>query len=143
VETLKTPLWCRLHALLGPGGDLIIMDMLLDCGIYSPMEGSRGNYLQMSGVPLSELKVEPRNVPVIAPKEEYSTGKKPHPLVSEDRKPSTIRFVRNRMLYARAALNAKGGVRFGMRHIRTFKVHFQGHITDSVARCAEPISRSE
>jgi hypothetical protein len=26
--------------------------------------------------------------------------------------------VRSRMLYAKAALNAKGGIRFGMRHIR-------------------------
>lgn len=40
------------------------------------------------------------------------------PLVEGPRKSSGIRFVRSRMLYARAALNAKGGVRFGMRHIR-------------------------
>ncbi|KAF2684833.1 hypothetical protein K458DRAFT_27426 [Lentithecium fluviatile CBS 122367] len=103
VDTLKGPLWCRLHALLGPGGDLMMMDMLLDCGIFTPVEGSRGNYLQ---------------VPTIAPKES-STSKKPHTLVGENRKPSAIRFVRSRMLYARAAVNAKGGVRFGMRHIRT------------------------
>ena len=32
--------------------------------------------------------------------------------------PASIVFVRNRMLYARAALNAQGGVRFGFRHIR-------------------------
>jgi telomerase reverse transcriptase len=32
--------------------------------------------------------------------------------------PANIIFVRNRMLYARAALNAQGGVRFGLRHIR-------------------------
>lgn len=32
--------------------------------------------------------------------------------------PSTIVFVRNRMLYARAALNARGFVHFGLRHIR-------------------------
>ena len=32
--------------------------------------------------------------------------------------PSAITFVRSRMLYARAALNAKGKVRFGLRHIR-------------------------
>ena len=39
-------------------------------------------------------------------------------LITKRRKLSTITFVRSRMLYARAALNAKGGVRFGMRHIR-------------------------
>lgn len=32
--------------------------------------------------------------------------------------PGSITFVRNRMLYARAALNAKGKVTFGLRHIR-------------------------
>ena len=32
--------------------------------------------------------------------------------------PSTINFVRNRMFYARAALNTKGRVTFGLRHIR-------------------------
>ena len=34
------------------------------------------------------------------------------------RSPGSIVIVRNRMLYARAAWNAKGQVRFGMRHIR-------------------------
>ena len=32
--------------------------------------------------------------------------------------PSAINFVRNRMFYARAALNTKGRVTFGLRHIR-------------------------
>lgn len=34
------------------------------------------------------------------------------------RSPSDISFIRNRMLYARAALNARGLVHFGLRHIR-------------------------
>jgi hypothetical protein len=34
--------------------------------------------------------------------------------------PASITFVRNRMLYARAALNAQSKVRFGLRHIRMF-----------------------
>lgn len=36
------------------------------------------------------------------------------------RKPTEIIFVRSRMLYARAALNARGMVHFGLRHIRKF-----------------------
>ena len=36
--------------------------------------------------------------------------------------PAAITFVRNRMLYARAALNAKGRITFGLRHIREFGV---------------------
>ena len=35
--------------------------------------------------------------------------------------PSAIIFVRNRMFYARAALNAKGKVTFGLRHIRKLR----------------------
>ena len=34
--------------------------------------------------------------------------------------PATMNFVRNRMFYARPALNAKGRVTFGLRHIREF-----------------------
>lgn len=34
------------------------------------------------------------------------------------RGPGSIMLVRSRMLYARAALNAKGNVQFGLRHIR-------------------------
>lgn len=34
------------------------------------------------------------------------------------RKNSSITFARFRMLYARATSNAKGGVKFGLRHIR-------------------------
>ncbi|KAJ4301248.1 Telomerase reverse transcriptase [Kalmusia sp. IMI 367209] len=120
VETLKGPLWCRLHAILGKTGRLIMMDMLIESGIFSPVEGSPGdgNLLQLSGIPLSELKPAhvPISVPSIVPMN-YVTTKKPNSLVSENRKPNAITFVRTRMMYARAALNAKGGVRFGMRHI--------------------------
>ena len=32
--------------------------------------------------------------------------------------PTSIKFVRNRMMYARSALNARGEVQLGLRHIR-------------------------
>jgi hypothetical protein len=106
---------------LGKEGRVIIMDMLTDCGIFSPVEGSQadGNLLQFSGFPVSELKPVPTldNVPAAKPENVFTT-KRPNSLLSENRTPNAITFVRNRMLYARAALNAKGGVRFGMRHIR-------------------------
>lgn len=41
---------------------------------------------------------------------------------SVSKSPAAISFVRNRMFYARAALNAKGGVTFGLRHIRESKI---------------------
>ena len=39
--------------------------------------------------------------------------------------PAEINFVRNRMLYAKAALNAKGEVQFGFRHIRRLPLSWQ------------------
>lgn len=78
-----------------------------------------GNVLQLSGIPLHELPPAQnldKTSAVIAP-DTFAT-KKPNSLVCESRQPNAITFVRNRILYARAALNAKGGVRFGMRHIR-------------------------
>lgn len=48
--------------------------------------------------------------------------------------PATISFVRSRMLYARPALNAKGRVRFGLRHIR--RCHASSH-TDSYSSYAK------
>lgn len=35
-------------------------------------------------------------------------------------KPNGILFVRRRMLYARPAINPRGDVRFGLKHIREF-----------------------
>ncbi|KAF2259198.1 hypothetical protein CC78DRAFT_525270, partial [Lojkania enalia] len=115
VDTLKGPLWHRLRSLLGPGGDRMMMDLLLDCGIFYRIDSRPSNFYQLSGTPVSEL----RHAPVAddnrkAPK---TTSGKQSILTREIRNPGEITFVRNRMLYARAALNAKGGVRFGMRHI--------------------------
>jgi hypothetical protein len=50
VQTVKGPLWCRLHAVLGEGGDRIMMDLLLDCGVFYRIEGRPGNYYQLSGM---------------------------------------------------------------------------------------------
>lgn len=57
--------------------------------------------------------------------------------------PGNIVFVRNRMLYSRAALNASGEVRFGLRHIRantTISTESSGLIVSG--RCFESISRT-
>lgn len=100
------------------------MNLLLECAIFRPIHGSQGNYYQLSGIPISEMKAEqiskqePKDGPV-----NNMAKQQPHPLVSEKKTPNTIVFVRSRMLYAKAALNAQGGVRFGMRHIREFPLH--------------------
>lgn len=118
VQTLKTPPWCRLHAMLGPGGDRVMMGLLLDCCIFLPVPGNMGNFYQLSGTPLSDWTLEKTaksRLPSITFHPE--TPKDALLLKRENRMPGAITFVRSRILYARAALNARGGVRFGLLHI--------------------------
>jgi telomerase reverse transcriptase len=81
------------------------MHLLLECAIFLPVDGGISNYYQLSGIPMPDLKLPIANS---APPNQSA----------ETKNPSAITFVRSRMMYAKAALNAKGGVRFGMRHIR-------------------------
>ena len=98
--------------LLGKEGDRIMLDLLVDCAIFRSVKAGKGNLYQLSGTPVSEL--EPL----------FQAGNKENCLppvagaAAAERRPSEISFVRSRMLYARAALNARGLVRFGLRHIR-------------------------
>lgn len=78
---------------------------------------------QSAGEPLGELKpftqLLPVTKPVVATTEKKDMSSAPSAAISASvRTPGNIVFVRNRILYARAALNAKGGVAFGLRHIR-------------------------
>lgn len=51
--------------------------------------------------------------------------------IPDVRLPGSIAIVRNRILYARAELNAKGRVRSGLRHIRESEAasYFLNHLT--------------
>ncbi|RYO73581.1 hypothetical protein DL764_010545 [Monosporascus ibericus] len=105
VDTLKRVPWPQLLLLLGQSGERIMMDLLLDCAIFVPVNAGTNNYCQISGKPLSETEL------LNPGKTQGSTSE------SFVKSPSDIVFVRNRMLYARAALNARGLVHFGLRHI--------------------------
>lgn len=52
VETLKSGVWSNMLGLLGKDGDAILLDMLLDCALFTKIESGRGNYSQLSGVSL-------------------------------------------------------------------------------------------
>ncbi|KAH9902028.1 hypothetical protein F4778DRAFT_105027 [Xylariomycetidae sp. FL2044] len=105
VETIKQSPWPELLALLGESGDQIMIDLLIDCSIFVRVNAGANNFYQISGKPLSDI-------------EALNGGKSREQRTPEDSKsPSEIIFVRNRMLYARAALNARGSVHFGLRHI--------------------------
>lgn len=90
----------------------------MDCAIFRPVDPESTNYYQLSGPPISDL--EPCQA-LKAPLDGLiatSASKQPAALTTEDRTSCKIVFIRSRMLYAKAALNAKGGIRFGLRHIR-------------------------
>lgn len=103
VEALQQPPWPQLLALLGESGDRIMIDLLLDCAIFEPLSVGINNVCQISGKSLS-------NIPPYRP---------PSTIVGTPRAkaPSELFFVRTRMFYAKPALNTRGQVQFGLRHI--------------------------
>lgn len=107
VKALKESPWPQLLTLLGQSGQRIMLDLLLDCSVFVAVKAGKGNYNQLTGMQMSEMN--PLTAEVSDQKEIPS---------SILRLPSEITFVRSRMMYARAALNARGNVHFGLRHIR-------------------------
>lgn len=49
VQALKQEPWPQLLKLLGNSGDVIMMDLLLDCAVFTSLSGGRRNYRQLSG----------------------------------------------------------------------------------------------
>jgi telomerase reverse transcriptase len=140
VTSMKSWPWPQVLALMGKAGERVMIDLILDTGVFLAIESSHGAYHQLSGeesfyildipltcvigCPLSELQCladhNPKNDQAVK-----STPVNP----KEPRHPSNINFVRNRMMYARAALNAQGSVRFGLRHIRMFSPYLLCSLT--------------
>ncbi|KAL2018698.1 hypothetical protein VTK56DRAFT_472 [Thermocarpiscus australiensis] len=110
-RALKESPWPQLLMLLGKEGERIMIDLLVDCAIFTTVKAGKGNLYQLSGIPISELEV----LPAVANKADPSPSSAD--LRNAELRPSEITFVRSRMLYARAALNARGLVHFGLRHI--------------------------
>ncbi|KAI8954725.1 hypothetical protein F4801DRAFT_446887 [Xylaria longipes] len=79
-----------------------MIDLLLDCAIFVAIDVGTNNICQISGKSLS-------NVPSYL---SISSGEK-----STAKTSSELVFVRNRMFYAKPALNTRGQVHFGLRHI--------------------------
>lgn len=49
VTSMKAAPWPQVLALMGKEGERTMIDLLLDCGIFLPLESGRGNYHQLSG----------------------------------------------------------------------------------------------
>ncbi|KAF2969504.1 hypothetical protein GQX73_g4071 [Xylaria multiplex] len=103
VEALQRPPWPQLLALLGESGDRIMINLLLDCAIFVSVDTGFNNLCQISGRSLSSVNS-------YRPESAFEG-------TSRAKSTSELVFVRNRMFYARPALNARGQVHFGLRHI--------------------------
>ncbi|KAK6376466.1 Telomerase reverse transcriptase [Exophiala oligosperma] len=108
ISVLTSSPWTNILTLLGNDAEAIISTLFLDCGIFTKLSGGNGNYYQLSGTPLSELKQ------IRAP----SRSPKPSAIQDENvsRGTADIRFVRNRILYAKSSVNKAGKIKFGLHH---------------------------
>lgn len=100
--------------LLGKSGEQIMIDLLIDTAIFLPVRAGHGNMYQLSGIPMSETGMAANQ----DSKKQTKGDATALPPMPQERLPSEINLIRNRMLYARAALTAKGTVQYGLRHIR-------------------------
>ncbi|KAF7196012.1 Telomerase reverse transcriptase [Pseudocercospora fuligena] len=116
VEILKGPPWEALPGLLGRAAERVIGDMLIGCGIFQSVEGS-SNFIQISGVLMSDLKVLPNQEMCTYQDTRGMSAAEVGPEKRIHRALGEIRLVRHRMLYARPVLNAKGAVKCGLKHV--------------------------
>ncbi|EXJ61309.1 uncharacterized protein A1O5_11866 [Cladophialophora psammophila CBS 110553] len=105
---LKSSPWSDIISLLGVDGEVIFSSLLLDCGLFIRIESGTDNYFQLSGIPISEL---PR-IQTARPREAVLPNRRD----TQSLNLGNIRFVRNRILYARPLSNAVGKVKFGLHH---------------------------
>ncbi|KGQ00641.1 hypothetical protein PAAG_12683 [Paracoccidioides lutzii Pb01] len=113
VSTLKNSPWTDVFGLLGQTCAEVMLHLLLDCAVFTEVDGKNGSFYQLSGIPLSELNALDLKSRKMA---RGATDVDTAPVEDSFHSPVNIVFVRSRMLYARAALDAKGRVRFGLRH---------------------------
>ena len=133
VTAIKASPWPEILALIGKEGEKVMIDLVLDCGIFVSVVSGRGSYHQLSGKssnvmfeasltiatgePLGDLPSLIGNNTALATKSRSASSVVK---LSTVHSPTSISFVHNRMLYAKAALNSQRKVRFGLRHIRKF-----------------------
>lgn len=54
---MKRAPWPQLLQLLGKSGESVMINLLLDCSIFLPVESGQGNYYQLSGKESAMLAV--------------------------------------------------------------------------------------
>ncbi|POS87567.1 hypothetical protein EPUL_001647 [Erysiphe pulchra] len=107
VTSMKASPWPQVLTYLGKGKEKVMLDLILDCGIFIPVDESNRNYYQLCGFPLGNIDVIPETI--ISVEEKKSNQNK------SPRTASCIKIVRNRIMYGRCELDASGNIRFGLK----------------------------
>jgi hypothetical protein len=50
VDTLKSSQWAAILRVLGKGGEKVMSELLIGCGIFVAVSGGQGNFYQLSGM---------------------------------------------------------------------------------------------
>jgi len=119
VEEVTSPVWCQLLSFLGCGGDLVMVDLLVDCALFVPASDQNG-LQQLSGVPLSQLsalRISSNGTANNDKANDKISRQQSTTNIKSSRDWSSIRFVRSRMFYAKQTQNASRTARLGLRHI--------------------------
>ena len=56
VSHIKGATWTDLLNIMGREGEMIMLGLILDCGIFIPVDQGRDNFYQLSGKPLLPLR---------------------------------------------------------------------------------------
>lgn len=108
LSLLRESPWTDIANLLGDDAELIMLNLLLDCGIYQRLQSGKDNLYQLCGEPVSALQTRTPSLLTSAIRTPCPKSK------SNLTQPSAIIFARSRMLYARAPLNGQGKVQLGL-----------------------------
>ncbi|RKF55197.1 Telomerase reverse transcriptase [Erysiphe neolycopersici] len=107
VTSMKASPWPQVLTYLGKRKEKAMLDLILDCGIFIPMDELNRNYYQLCGFPLGNIDIIPETGISI---EENKLNQEKSP-----RTASLIKIVRNRIMYGRCELDASGNIIFGLK----------------------------
>ncbi|KAI9796320.1 MAG: hypothetical protein M1833_006405 [Piccolia ochrophora] len=99
VKSIKGSLWATLLRRMDTEGEGVMLNLIMDNGIFVRLHTGDGNYTQLSGIPLQDLDIRP-----------------PSSVPSSERSLADIFSLRKGILYARPAVNSRGRVRMGFPH---------------------------
>jgi len=160
IETVVSPAWCHLLSSLGEGGDVVMVDLLLECCLFIPIGDNTKSLKQFSGtnfmfpclfansdglvgVPLSSLQPSVSLPGEVGAKPGQHVHKAPFSrFCAMPRQPSSIKFVRNRMFFAQPSMSAANKIKFGLHTIRKMTFRYDlSRIFAHSRRCPQSIYR--